>query len=91
MNRDEIFQNVQIAIEKTFPEADMSSVNTATNLRDDLGADSMDNISLMMELEDLFGASFPIEEASGIINVEQIIDVIDAQLKQQPSPLLTHS
>jgi acyl carrier protein len=90
MNRDEIFQNVQIAIEKIFPEADISAVDATTNLRDDLGADSMDSISLMMELEDLFGASLPVEEASAIINVEQIIDVIDAQLKQQPSPSLTH-
>jgi acyl carrier protein len=90
MTRDEIFQNVQIALKKTFPQADLSNVNTTTHLRDDLGADSMDNISLIMELEDLFGATLPTEQASEIVNVGQIIDFIDTQLKQESSSTLTH-
>ncbi|MGD8913210.1 MAG: acyl carrier protein [Candidatus Thiodiazotropha sp.] len=90
MTRDEIFYNVQIALKKTFPKADISTVNTTTHLRHDLGADSMDSISLMMELEDLFGATLPTERASEIKNIGQIIDVIDTQLRQQSSSTLTH-
>jgi acyl carrier protein len=84
MTRDEIFQNVQEAIKKTFPDVDLNTIEITTHLRNDLGADSMDNISLMMELEDQFGESLPMEEASGITNVGEIIDVIDAQLKLAP-------
>jgi acyl carrier protein len=90
MTRDDIFQNVQIALKKTFPQADLSTVNITTHLRNDLGADSMDSISLMMELEDLFGATLPTERASEIMNVGQIIDVIDSQLRQESSSTLTH-
>ncbi|MGD8908955.1 MAG: acyl carrier protein [Chromatiales bacterium] len=94
MTRDEILQNVQIAIKKTFPEADPNTITITTHLRNDLGADSMDNISLMMELEDHFGAILPMEEATGITNIGEIIDVIETQLKNTtntlPPSLLRH-
>lgn len=90
MTMDDFFQNVQIAIKKVFPEADISTVSPATLLRDDLGADSMGNISLLLELEDQFGASLPSEEARNVMNVGQIVDVIDTQLKQEFSPTLIH-
>jgi acyl carrier protein len=89
MTRDEIFQHIQIAIKKTFPETDTNNININTHLHNDLGADSMDNISLMMELEDLFGASLPIEEAVGIVNIEQIIDLIDTRFRPSVSPTFT--
>jgi acyl carrier protein len=91
MTRDEIFQNVQVAIKKTFPEADPNNINIKTHLQKDLGADSMDNITLMMELEDQFGASLPIEEAIGIVNIEQIIDLVDTRLKPSASPTFTRT
>ncbi|MGD8908071.1 MAG: acyl carrier protein [Chromatiales bacterium] len=81
MTRDEILQNVQIAVKKTFLEADPKTITITTHLLNDLGADSMDNISLMMELEDHFGAILPMEEATGITNIGEIVDVIDTQLK----------
>jgi acyl carrier protein len=83
MTRDEIFQTIQQAIKKTFPEADLNTITISTHLRNDLGADSMDNIALMMELEDRFEASLPMEEAAGITSIEQIVDVVDTQLKSQ--------
>jgi acyl carrier protein len=89
MTREEIFQNIQVAIKKTFPEADPNKINIKTHLQKDLGADSMDNISLMMELEDLFGGSLPIEEAIGIVSIEQIIDLVDTRLKTSTNPTLT--
>jgi acyl carrier protein len=70
MTREEIFKNIQQTIKKAFPEADLNSITITTHLRNDLGADSMDNISLMMELEDQFDASLPMEEAAGITNIE---------------------
>jgi acyl carrier protein len=79
MTRDEILRNVQVAIKKTFLEVDLNNINIATQIQKDLGADSMGKISFMMELEDQFGAALPIEQAVGIENIGQIVDVIDQQ------------
>jgi acyl carrier protein len=43
---------------------------------DDLGADSLDTVELVMALEDEFECEIPDEEAEKITNVQQAIDYI---------------
>ena len=43
---------------------------------DDLGADSLDIVELVMELEDAFGVEIPDEEAENIRTVEDAITFI---------------
>ena len=48
------FDKVREALAKQF-ELDPDSITLETNLIDDLGADSLDVVELIMSLEDLFG------------------------------------
>ncbi|MGM0564614.1 MAG: acyl carrier protein [Pseudomonadota bacterium] len=45
---------------------------------DDLGADSLDTVELVMALEEEFGTDIPDEEAEKITTVQQAIDYINA-------------
>jgi acyl carrier protein len=45
---------------------------------DDLGADSLDNVELVMALEEEFECEIPDEEAEKITTVQQAVDYIKA-------------
>ena len=47
---------------------------------DDLGADSLDTVELVMALEEEFECEIPDEEAEKITSVQQAIDHINAHL-----------
>jgi acyl carrier protein len=49
---------------------------------DDLGADSLDTVELVMALEEEFECEIPDEEAEKITSVQQAVDYINAHLKQ---------
>ena len=48
---------------------------------EDLGADSLDTVELVMALEEEFDTEIPDEEAEKITSVQQAIDYISANLK----------
>jgi acyl carrier protein len=48
---------------------------------DDLGADSLDTVELVMQLEEEFDTEIPDEEAEKIAKVQDAIDYIQANLK----------
>jgi acyl carrier protein len=49
---------------------------------EDLGADSLDTVELVMALEDEFECDIPDEEAEKIRTVQQAIDYINSHLKK---------
>ena len=49
---------------------------------DDLGADSLDTVELVMALEEEFGIEIPDEEAEKITKVGEAIDYIEAHLDE---------
>ena len=49
---------------------------------DDLGADSLDTVELVMALEEEFETEIPDEEAEKITTVQQAIDYIKAHTKE---------
>jgi acyl carrier protein len=57
--------------EKITPEA---------SFRNDLGADSLSTVELMMELEEVFGVEIEDEEAEKIQTVKDAIDYIEKKL-----------
>ena len=57
---------------------DEDQVTPEASFQDDLDADSLDLVELIMELEDQFGVKIPDEEAQGIGTVGQAVDYIIA-------------
>jgi acyl carrier protein len=60
------------------PEAD---VKPAASFVNDLGADSLDTVELVMALEEEFGVEIPDEDAEKIATVQNAIDYITAKAK----------
>jgi acyl carrier protein len=58
-----------------------ADVKTESSFVDDLGADSLDTVELVMALEEEFECEIPDEEAEKITNVQQAIDYIKSNLK----------
>ena len=56
-------------------------VKNASSFVDDLGADSLDTVELVMALEEEFDCEIPDEEAEKITTVQQAIDYVTANLK----------
>jgi acyl carrier protein len=49
---------------------------------DDLGADSLDTVELVMALEEEFGMEIPDEDAEKITTIQQAIEYIEAHLRE---------
>lgn len=60
---------------------DPASVTNEASFIDDLGADSLDTVQLIMELENEFGVEIPDEESTKIKTVQDAIDFIKANAK----------
>ncbi|MHB8346194.1 MAG: acyl carrier protein [Acidiferrobacterales bacterium] len=58
-----------------------SEVTKESSFVDDLGADSLDTVELVMALEEEFDCEIPDEEAEKITTVKQAIDYINAHLQ----------
>jgi len=54
-----------------------NEVSNESSFVDDLGADSLDTVELVMALEEEFGCEIPDEEAEKIQTVQQAIDYIE--------------
>jgi acyl carrier protein len=61
--------------------ANEAEVSNASSFVDDLGADSLDTVELVMALEEEFDCEIPDEEAEKITTVQQAIDYVTAHLK----------
>jgi len=55
-------------------------VNTDASFVDDLGADSLDTVELVMALEEEFECEIPDDEAEKITTVQQAVDYIQKNL-----------
>jgi acyl carrier protein len=59
-----------------------ADIKNDSSFVEDLGADSLDNVELVMALEEEFECEIPDEEAEKITNVQQAIDYVKGHVKQ---------
>ncbi len=58
-----------------------ADIKNESSFVDDLGADSLDTVELVMALEEEFECEIPDEEAEKITTVQQAVDYVKAHLK----------
>ena len=57
-------------------------VNSTSSFVNDLGADSLDTVELVMALEEEFNTEIPDEEAEKITTIKEAVDYINAHSKE---------
>lgn len=75
MEHDEIFDKVKEVIVEQLNVEEEDVIEDASFV-DDLGADSLDIVELVMALEESFGVSIPDEDAEGIKTVGDAVNYI---------------
>ena len=70
----------EIIVEQLGVEED--EVSPEASFVDDLGADSLDTVELVMAFEEEFNIEIPDEDAEGITTVQDAIDYIKANVKE---------
>ena len=75
MNQEEIFEKVKKIIVEQLGVAE-TSVTMEASFIDDLGADSLDIVELIMALEEEFEMEIPDEDAEKIVSVSDVVDYI---------------
>lgn len=68
---------IKIVCEKFSMSAD--KVSRETSFNDDLGADSLDTVELVMQFEDEFSVNIPDEDAANIRTVGDAVDYIQSK------------
>ena len=66
----------EVIIDKLGVEED--KIVSKASFVDDLGADSLDTVELIMQLEEEFGIEIPDEDAEKMTTVKSVVDYIEA-------------
>ncbi len=74
---DEVLVKVKEVISEQLGIDDTDSITSETTFIDDLGADSLDIVELIMALEEEFDMEIPEEEAEKITSVGDVVKYIE--------------
>ena len=75
MNSDEIFDNVKEIIIEQLGVTE-SAITPEASFIDDLGADSLDIVELIMALEEEFDLEIPDSDAEKVVTVGDVVEYI---------------
>jgi acyl carrier protein len=79
MSQNDIFDKVKKIVADQL-EVDPAQVTPEANFSQDLGADSLDTVELVMALEEEFDIEIPDEAAEAILTVQAAVDFIDSKV-----------
>jgi len=60
---------------------DPESITLDSEIKKDLGADSLDILQLLMRVEDEYGIVIPDQELAGFVKVRDVVEFLDRQQK----------
>ncbi|MEA2346419.1 MAG: acyl carrier protein [Thermoleophilaceae bacterium] len=84
MTRGEVLELIRSHL-ATELEIDPTAITDTTRFKEDLEADSLDLVELVMELEDTYGVRIPDEQAARILTVGQAADFVAANAPEDAS------
>lgn len=80
MNEQEVYEKVKsIIVERLGVDED--KITRDTRFQEDIGADSLDVVELVMEMEDYFGEEISDEDAEQMTTVGKAVDFITNNLQ----------
>lgn len=82
MTKEEIFQKVKKATHSVMRDLDIESIKVNAHLRDELGLDSVDAMSLIIALEEEFGIVIPDAKVKDMTSIEQVVSYIEDYLRK---------
>ena len=75
MNTDEIFDKIKVILVENLG-VEPNQVTMDARFREDLQADSLDLVELIMEFEEQFGGEISDEDAQKLTTVRQVVDYL---------------
>lgn len=75
-----VFEKVKAILAEQFDVEDEDSITLETNIQEDLGADSLDVVDLIMSIEDEFEFEVPDHEVENIKTVGALVDFINENI-----------
>ena len=80
MSSEEIFEKIKNIIVEQLQVSD-TSITEESSFIDDLGADSLDLVELIMALEEEFGIEIPDADAEKVVTVGDVVNYIKENVK----------
>ncbi len=73
-----VFDQVKKILSEQF-DVEEESITLETSIINDLGADSLDVVDLLMTIDDEFGVEVPDEDVEKVKTVEELVNYIEAR------------
>ena len=80
MTKDDVNERVKGIVAEQLG-VEIADVTDKAHFADDLGADSLDTVELVMAIEEEFKVDIPDEEAEKITTLDEVVTFIENQLK----------
>ncbi len=72
-----IFEKLKQILAEQFEVEDAATLNMDTNIAEDLGADSLDVVEVLMSIEDEFEVEIPDEEIENIKTIGDLVTYLE--------------
>jgi acyl carrier protein len=83
LTQDEVFAKVRKVVAEVF-KVEESRITLETKFMDDLKAESLDIITLLMEFEEAFDKTIPDEDAEKLVSVQDAVNYVMSLQERAP-------